>query len=295
MDGNGGRNKQPLSRSARMKSHKTQPKKSVNRRINGKTLRSSKNKRPIFKKWWFWAILLLFVIAGTQLIVDPNNGEKPQTEAQTSGHKKGNSKTSSKKSSSNKQNTSSSSKSVSTSSDSKKQPAWDFSSIKLGMTKEQVIAFLGKPTEELPNTLIYDRNEIDFDTNGKVMNGTPSSISEQADAAEQKAIQESKNKAESASESSRKQQQIVWSAQRFGELSSQHLSKYPSVYRAVQIGDSIAYLNKLEDGTMLVRYDSPNLITNVYIYDSTKDYGMGQLLYTGRTNLQDKAKTYNFW
>ncbi|WP_222848493.1 outer membrane protein assembly factor BamE, partial [Lactiplantibacillus plantarum] len=60
-----------------------------------------------------------------------------------------------------KKSTDSTSQSHSSKSSSSKK--YDFSKVKLGMTKSQVTAIMGKPTEENSSTLMYGSDDLDFE------------------------------------------------------------------------------------------------------------------------------------
>lgn len=57
---------------------------------------------------------------------------------------------------------------------------YDFSNLKLGMTKEKVISILGRPINQNSVTLYYGKNDSDFDNGNKLINGSPKNINEAA-------------------------------------------------------------------------------------------------------------------
>ncbi|OUT03341.1 DNA repair protein RadA [Lactiplantibacillus plantarum] len=52
---------------------------------------------------------------------------------------------------------------------------YDFSKVKLGMTKSQVTAIMGKPTDENSSTLMYGSDDLDFQ-NDKLFDGSPDEV-----------------------------------------------------------------------------------------------------------------------
>ncbi|WP_193323074.1 hypothetical protein [Schleiferilactobacillus harbinensis] len=256
----------------------------------------------MYKKWWFWlAVFLIVGGIGTALdgrFDDSKSSVASSAKMSSTSKKRGNRQSvnsSSRKQSgltSAEQRSKKEKESSIARAEKESQQEEKYNQLRLGMTKEQVTDIAGDPEAKADELWTYSKGDVIFSSEGKVQGGTLGNLQDQVTTSIAKAKE---GKQQAASASSRKQSLLIASAQRFGEASSQHLSKYPSVYRAVQVGDAIAYLYKNGNDVLLVRYDTPNLITNVYIYDSTKDGGQGTLLYTGRTNLQDRPKTYNFW
>lgn len=232
-------------------------------------------KKPIYKRVWFWVVIVL-ILGAFGGGFGSKNQKTAKNASQTSSSKVSESSTKSSKASK---------KSVSSET---KQEA-KFKQIKIGMTKDQVIAILGQPTDQTDVMFYYGKDDIDFDSNGKVMDGSIGTLSEDADS-------QAKASAKTASKAAAKQKETAngldSAARRFGTRSTDYLAKMPSTFRATDLGDKMQYGFRSQYG-MLVRIDDANRMTRVYQYDPNAEGGLGKLLFTGRTIYQKTI--YNFW
>lgn len=140
--------------------------------------------------------------------------------------------------------------------------------IKLGMTKQEVIKKMGKPDTQTSRNLTYGKKNI-YLVNSKVIGGNYKELQKQVDASESKKEE--------------KQAELKSYAQAFGRKSTSHIKKMSSAYKTIPLDNGdMMYSWKTDDG-LLVRVDSDNRVTKVYKYNSSTKDGLGKLLFTGTT------------
>ncbi|MCE6030415.1 DUF308 domain-containing protein [Lactiplantibacillus pentosus] len=231
-------------------------------------------------------------------------------------HKSSTKKTSSKKSVSHKSNSkkSSSKKSASHKSSTKKQPSkssqatkktmaqkssskheskskkatkrhYNFSKIKLGMTKSQVIAILGKPTDQNSSTLIYGSADLDFD-HDKLFDGSPRKIHKAAN-------KKAKAEAKKASRKKVNASQLKSFAKAFGQKDVETLQRNVGIaYSSTETPQGMAYGWKTNYG-MLYRLDNSETgLTHVYKGGLGDD---GTELYVGQTIKHKQRRSYYYY
>lgn len=168
---------------------------------------------------------------------------------------------------------------------------YDFSKISLGMTQEQVISLLGQPTSQSKIDLWYGDDDLNFDSSGKLYDGSPANIKKAANtvAAAQKSSEKKQDKV--AADSSSKQSDLSLYARTFGQKDVETLQKYgSSVYPSTKVSTGMMYGYKSPAG-MLYRVDTTsNNITTVYKDNGSGD--LGDILYQGRTIVQKQHNTY---
>ncbi|MFB9770126.1 hypothetical protein [Lactiplantibacillus modestisalitolerans] len=156
---------------------------------------------------------------------------------------------------------------------------YDFSKIKLGMTKSEIVKIIGKPDSDISGNLSYGDDYLALNDDGKLFSGSPDSIQKQIDA---------KNKAKKES-SSNKADQLKSFAKAFGQKDVQTLQKYVgSAYSSTETPDGMAYGWKTDYGMLYRLDDSSTGITHVY-KDGLGDKGTE--LYAGQT-IKTKPKYY---
>lgn len=161
---------------------------------------------------------------------------------------------------------------------------YDFSKIKLGMSKSQVKRILGKPTEENSVTLYYGNDDLDFDHNAKLSDGSPKSIHSLSQKHWQKSAGESSKKKDDAFN-------LQSFANVFGRKDVETLQRFVgSAYSATETPQGMAYEWKTKYG-MLYRLDVTSTgITHVY------KGGLGDTgteLYVGQT-IKQKVRVYHY-
>lgn len=152
--------------------------------------------------------------------------------------------------------------------------------LKLGTTKNNVIKRIGKPVRDDGQMLTYDDFILYFE-NDKLVGGNLPAIQKKVD---KKIAKEKENKKEERST-------LQGYAQYFGRRPVDYLQKMPSTYKSQKIGDDMYYMwmSDSEKKTILVRINSPNNFTSVYLYDDKATNKLGKLLYQGRTIYQKPA------
>lgn len=84
-------------------------------------------------------------------------------------------------------------------------------------------------------------------------------------------------------------------ARTFGNKPAQELQRKSYTYSSNNIdGMGMVYMWKNDFG-ILMRVDSPDNITSVYLYDANVEQGKGELLYQGHTITNEQKKQYNFY
>ncbi|MDY1545669.1 outer membrane protein assembly factor BamE [Lactiplantibacillus pentosus] len=244
-----------------------------------------------------------------------SNSKKANSKKSTS-HKSSTKKTSSKKSVSHKSNSkkSSSKKSASHKSSTKKQPSkssqatkktmaqkssskheskskkatkrhYNFSKIKLGMTKSQVIAILGKPTDQNSSTLIYGSADLDFD-HDKLFDGSPRKIHKAAN-------KKAKAEAKKASRKKVNASQLKSFAKAFGQKDVETLQRNVGIaYSSTETPQGMAYGWKTNYGMLYRLDDSETGLTHVYKGGLGDD---GAELYVGQTIKQKQRRSYYYY
>lgn len=246
-----------------------------------------KHKPPFYKKWWFWLIIVILVIGGIGNIVDPTDDSEQSSTKESQVKKVKKNKQSPKKKTANKKNVK---KEKSTKIEPSKQikkstvqhrkyptkTSWDFNTIGLGMTKEQVKSILGEPSETtFTGKFKYGNDTLTFVDN-KLYDGTPENI-------KQAAINRDKP------------EKLKAFAKSFGLKDAETVQKMVgSAYASKYIdGQGMTYAWSTEYGT-LMRVDNPdNRITTVYLYNKDTQ-SLGEILYQGQTILQ-KPKNYYYY
>ncbi|EQM52542.1 hypothetical protein N692_09520 [Lactiplantibacillus plantarum EGD-AQ4] len=226
---------------------------------------------------------------------------KKTSSKKTISHKSSTKKTSSKKSashkSSTKKQTSKSSQATkktmaqkaSSKRESKNKKAtkkhYNFSKIKLGMTKSQVISILGKPTDQNSSTLIYESADLDFDHN-KLFDGSPRKIHK---AANKKATADAKK----ASRKKANASQLKSFAKVFGQKDVETLQKNVGItYSSTETSQGMAYGWKTNYGMLYRLDDSETGLTHVYKGGLGDD---GTELYVGQTIKQKQRRSYYYY
>ncbi|EKP98171.1 hypothetical protein LCA12A_0950 [Lacticaseibacillus casei 12A] len=163
--------------------------------------------------------------------------------------------------------------------------------LKLGMSEEQVKKIVGDPSAYDEYSWSYATGFVYF-KNGKVSGGTLGSLSSQVmdnASSASSAVQPQSSPTPENSESTQKA-----FAQSFGQKTVDRLQKMPSAYKSSQLdATTMEYMWNSGHG-MMIRLDTADRMTSVYLYDSNADYGKGRLLYSGRT-IFTNPKVYNFY
>ncbi|WP_225422331.1 outer membrane protein assembly factor BamE [Lactiplantibacillus pentosus] len=245
-----------------------------------------------------------------------NSSTKKASSKKSASHKSSTKKTSSKKSVSHKSNSkkASSKKSASHKSSTKKQPSkssqatkktmaqkssskheskskkatkrhYNFSKIKLGMTKSQVIAILGKPTDQNSSTLIYGSADLDFDDD-KLFDGSPRKIHKAAN-------KKAKAEAKKASRKKVNANQLKSFAKAFGQKDVETLQRNVGIaYSSTETPQGMAYGWKTNYGMLYRLDDSETGLTHVYKGGLGDD---GTELYVGQTIKQKQRRSYYYY
>lgn len=178
----------------------------------------------------------------------------------------------------------SSSISESTEEESASSSGKDESQLKLGMTKEEIVNLLGEPDSKSDFSWSYGGKDIYFNDYEHLSGGNMGNLVDQVLASGRKSR---------ASASNETNTQKAF-AQSFGQKAVDRLQKMPTVYKSTQLdATTMEYMWNSEHGIM-IRLDTADRMTNVYLYDSNADYGRGRLLYSGRT-IFTSPKVYNFY
>lgn len=235
---------------------------------------------PFYQKWWFWLIIVIFLIGGVGNIIDPTD-DNEQSSEQSSKIKKN--KQPLKKTPKTKKVKSIKAETVNQNKkstvQSKKTPtrtSWDFNTISLGMTKEQVKSILGEPTETtFTGKFKYGNDTLIFSDN-KLYDGTPENI-------KQAAINRDKP------------EKLKAFAKSFGLKDAETVQKMVgSAYASKYIdGQGMTYAWATQYGTLMRVDDPDNKITTVYLYNK-ETQSLGEILYQGQTILQ-KPKNYYYY
>lgn len=243
------------------------------------------------KKWIFLLLTILTSVLFTQTPYYKEQSAKDTESQRVASSKKIDGKNSSsqekkKTSSINKETTTKSSSSSKTSSKKRQHKSNKISKyftkkkaekLKLGTTKNEVIKKIGKPLRDDGQMLTYDGFILYFEKD-KLTGGNLPAIQKKVD---QKIAKEKEKKKEERST-------LQGYAQYFGRRPVDYLQSMPSTYKSQRIGDDMYYMwmSDSEKKTILVRIDSPNNFTSVYLYDDKADDKLGKLLYQGRTIYQ---------
>ncbi|WP_076636649.1 hypothetical protein [Lactiplantibacillus plantarum] len=162
---------------------------------------------------------------------------------------------------------------------------YDFSKVRLGMTKSQVIAIMGKPTEQDTTYLMYGSDDLDFHDD-KLFDGSPRNIKEAATKKEKNEAKESIRKRVNESE-------LKSFAKVFGQKDVETLQKYVgSAYSSIETSQGMAYGWKTDYGMLYRLDDSSTGITHVY-KDGLGD--SGTQLYVGQTIKQKQRRNYYYY
>ncbi|WP_260210021.1 outer membrane protein assembly factor BamE [Lactiplantibacillus pentosus] len=162
---------------------------------------------------------------------------------------------------------------------------YNFSKIKLGMTKSQVIAILGKPTDQNSSTLIYGSADLDFD-HDKLFDGSPRKIHKAAN-------KKAKAEAKKASRKKVNASQLKSFAKAFGQKDVETLQRNVGIaYSSTETPQGMAYGWKTNYG-MLYRLDNSETgLTHVYKGGLGDD---GTELYVGQTIKHKQRRSYYYY
>ena len=153
------------------------------------------------------------------------------------------------------------------------------------MTKSQVIAIMGKPTEQDTTYLMYGSDDLDFHDD-KLFDGSPRNIKEAATKKEKNEAKESIRKRVNESE-------LKSFAKVFGQKDVETLQKYVgSAYSSIETSQGMAYGWKTDYGMLYRLDDSSTGITHVY-KDGLGD--SGTQLYVGQTIKQKQRRNYYYY
>lgn len=162
---------------------------------------------------------------------------------------------------------------------------YDFSKVKLGMTKSQVTAIMGKHTDENSSTLMYGSDDLDFQ-NDKLFDGSPDEVHKAA-------IKKDKTEANESSKKRVNESQLKSFAKVFGQKDVETLQKYVgSAYSSIETSQGMAYGWKTDYGMLYRLDDSKTGITHVY-KDGLGD--SGTQLYVGQTVKQKQRRNYYYY
>lgn len=163
--------------------------------------------------------------------------------------------------------------------------------LRLGMSEEQVKKIIGDPNMYDDYSWSYATGFVYF-KNGKVSGGTLGSLSSQVMDSASSSSSTVQSKSSQTPENSENTQKAF--AQSFGQKAVDRIQKMPSVYKTAQLdATTMEYMWNSGHGIM-IRLDTADRMTNVYLYDSNANYGKGLLLYSGRTVFTN-PKVYNFY
>lgn len=240
--------------------------------------RTSKHRKPFYKKWWFWPIIVIFIIGGIGNIIDSTNDSKLSSTQETQVKEIKKNKSSSKKknviqkvtpvekesATQNKKDTVKNKKKIA-------KTSWDFNTVSLGMTKKQVKSILGEPTEiTFTGKYKYGNDTLIFNDN-KLYDGTPENI-------KQAAINRDKP------------QELKADAKVFGTDDAETVQKNFASQYINNVG--MGYGWKTDYGTLIRIDNTSTRITTVYLLND--DGSLGQTLYQGQTILQKAPKQYYY-
>lgn len=109
----------------------------------------------------------------------------------------------------------------------------------------------------------------------------------------EKALSESNAKQAKAEQDKREKMKSF--ARTFGNKPAQEIQRKSYTYSSNNVdGMGMVYMWKNDFGT-LMRVDSSDNITSVYLYDANADQRKGELLYQGHTIINEQKKQYNFY
>ncbi|MGY4734960.1 outer membrane protein assembly factor BamE domain-containing protein [Weissella cibaria] len=153
--------------------------------------------------------------------------------------------------------------------------------VKLGMTKKQVKKILGKPDRVDSGMLTYEKYGYLYFSKGKLTGGEDKSIQAQV----------TKKNAAKKSSKANKRQTLLSQAKYFGTKDVESIQKATYAYASTEIDGGMMYMWKSKAGK-LIRVDLDEYgKTAVYKYDDSKDNGLGEQLYIGKTILQKEPRT----
>lgn len=162
---------------------------------------------------------------------------------------------------------------------------YNFSKIELGMTKSQVIAILGKPTDQNSSTLIYGSADLDFD-HDKLFDGSPRKIHKAAN-------KKAKAEAKKASRKKVNASQLKSFAKAFGQKDVETLQRNVGIaYSSTETPQGMAYGWKTNYGMLYRLDDSETGLTHVYKGGLGDD---GTELYVGQTIKQKQRRSYYYY
>lgn len=162
---------------------------------------------------------------------------------------------------------------------------YNFSKIELGMTKSQVIAILGKPTDQNSSTLIYGSADLDFD-HDKLFDGSPRKIHKAAN-------KKAKAEAKKASRKKVNASQLKSFAKVFGQKDVETLQRNVGIaYSSTETPQGMAYGWKTNYGMLYRLDDSETGLTHVYKGGLGDD---GTELYVGQTIKQKQRRSYYYY
>lgn len=249
--------------------------------------KNSNDNKPYFKySLVSLALSILFIIVG--LAVEP---QKTTTTKQDDTSNSKRISSTSKKEDSKKNSATNASHAVSSTNNSSKKASskqkrtYDFSKIKLGMTKSEIVKLIGKPDSDMSGTLSYGNDYLMLNQKGKLFSGSPKTIKNQIDS------NANKEKSSSSSKKESDEGQLQSFANTFGRKGVETLQKYVgSVYSATDTPNGMMYGYKTDYG-MLYRVDNTaSGITKVYSDDNGH---LGKELYVGQT-IKQKPKVYYY-
>lgn len=162
---------------------------------------------------------------------------------------------------------------------------YNFNKIELGMTKSQVIAILGKPTDQNSSTLIYGSADLDFD-HDKLFDGSPRKIHKAAN-------KKAKAEAKKASRKKVNASQLKSFAKAFGQKDVETLQRNVGIaYSSTETPQGMAYGWKTNYGMLYRLDDSETGLTHVYKGGLGDD---GTELYVGQTIKQKQRRSYYYY
>ncbi|EIW13334.1 hypothetical protein KCA1_2039 [Lactiplantibacillus pentosus KCA1] len=230
------------------------------------------------------AASILFLIVGSIANPVKNTASHQDRTAKTQASRASKVK-SDDKSANTKQDSKSSSKIQASKSSQATKKHYDFSKIKLGMTKAQVIAILGEPTDQNSSTLYYGSADLDFD-HDQLFDGSPSEIHK---AANKKATADAKK----ASRKKANASQLKSFAKVFGQKDVETLQKNVGIaYSSTETSQGMAYGWKTNYGMLYRLDDSETGLTHVYKGGLGDD---GTELYVGQTIKQKQRRSYYYY
>ncbi|MFR0549627.1 ECF transporter S component [Limosilactobacillus reuteri subsp. suis] len=156
--------------------------------------------------------------------------------------------------------------------------------LELGTSKSDVEKKLGKPDQDDGQIVLYDNFKLYFE-NSKLVGGDLPAIQKKVD----------KKIAKEKQERQEEQSKVTGFAQSFGRKPVDAIQSMPSVYRTTQDDNGNTVYGWHPEGLPeLVRVDSANNNTDVYLYDEHgKNNMLGEHLYHGRTIYQKQQVNNN--